>query len=262
MVLVVSVGAYYVSTTWSQGPSTQGNTQSTTPTTSTTSSPSTATGQNGPYSVQVYKIADEGEWAVYLNTTYSGSGSWHVNPADFRLVSNTFQVYPATGGSLSNITLLSGDRDIGVIYFSLPRTEVPSKLEYFTGEVQLEVTNLPAPTFSGENNCFATWTSINCISNSSIAIVSAVVHPNTTTGVATITIKNNGGSSFSTATLIVTITGAGTVTPSPSTLTLSPGSQAVITCTGTTTLTAGSTVSVSITLDSATETIQVVVGST
>jgi len=102
-------------------------------------------------------------------------------------------------------------------------------------------------------------------SNSSLAIVSATVHPGTVG--ATITVKNNGGSTLPSATPTVSITSTtgGTVTGTPTALptTLAPGAQEILTL-GSPTAgpSAGVTVSVTVTWGSATQTIQVVVSTT
>jgi len=77
-------------------------------------------------------------YIIDVDATYSGSGTWQVDPQDFEVVSNASAVYDLSPGNdilgmttpLSSVILVGGQQAVGQLAFQMPPGQSPSELEY------------------------------------------------------------------------------------------------------------------------------------
>ena len=98
------------------------------------------------YSLQVTRLsivqgpfqqAQGNAFIINLDASYTGSGTWSVDPANFEAVSNTSAVYRSFGGAFTGLTnplagvvLANSQHSVGQISFLLPPGQIPAQLEY------------------------------------------------------------------------------------------------------------------------------------
>jgi len=92
-------------------------------------------------------------YIIDVDATYSGSGTWQVNPQDFEVVSNASAVYELSPGNdilgmttpLSSVILVGGQQAAGQLAFQIPPGQSPSELEYLNQTDKISVSTHEMP---------------------------------------------------------------------------------------------------------------------
>ena len=102
--------------------------------------------------VSVAQSAQVNGYILNVDASYSGSGTWTVNPSDFELVSASSTVYTVLSNiivgmtaPMSEVDLANGQQAVGQLAFQLPAGQTPSKLEYLDQSANINVSSQGMP---------------------------------------------------------------------------------------------------------------------
>lgn len=104
-------------------------------------------------SVTVAQSAQVDGYILDVDASYSGGGTWTVNPSDFELVSGTSTVFTLLPGNfiegmttpLTEVVLANGQQAQGQLAFQLPSGQAPAKLEYLNQSANIDVSSSGIP---------------------------------------------------------------------------------------------------------------------
>jgi hypothetical protein len=113
------------------------------------------------YGLQVTRVivaqgAQTNGYILSVDASFSGRGTWAVNPADFELVSVASTVFALSPGNflagmtspLTPVVLASGQHAAGQLAFQIPTGQTPAKLEYLNQSASINVSSQGMPPIS------------------------------------------------------------------------------------------------------------------